>query len=134
MIAMDKDAGVPCEYLKDDCCSIYNTRPRGCRDYLCAYALNALGLGSESRPDRINCILDIGVAVIKEKSDLGEVERVVPDAVHIRPLCEDALVRLPLLMERLAKDHTCVVMRGGVIVGLMQYKKDHPIGDSTKSK
>lgn len=131
MIGMDKDAMVPCEYIIDGKCSIYEKRPKGCREYLCAYSLGMLGV---PRPDEINCVIDFGAAQIRQVVNGAEKLVYHPDAVHIRPMDPGALERNPLLMERLAKERTCIVMYGEQSVGLMVHNEDHAVGDSTKKQ
>jgi hypothetical protein len=50
-----KPRGVPCPYLADTGCAIYEDRPDLCRRFECEWLVNA-ALGEELRPDRCGVI------------------------------------------------------------------------------
>lgn len=57
---LDKPARVPCEKLREaprSGCSVYDTRPRICRSYKCAWLLGSFG--DEDRPDHLGAVLDL---------------------------------------------------------------------------
>ena len=56
---LEKPARVACDKLRRDGpgCSIYETRPRICRSYKCAWLQGSFG--DEDRPDRLGAVMDL---------------------------------------------------------------------------
>jgi hypothetical protein len=55
---LHKPVNVECEHVCEGGCSIYDTRPRTCRDWSCDWK-NGLIPGEDLRPDKLGIIFDL---------------------------------------------------------------------------
>lgn len=56
IINIDKPAGILCEHCNSGC-TVYETRPKICRDFVCAY-IQQEGISIELRPDKCGIIFE----------------------------------------------------------------------------
>lgn len=74
---LDKPAGKWCEHCTKPGCSIYDTRPQQCRDFVCMWAQADDAVPEEFRPDRVGVVMT---------SPVGGEEGVVLHVDPTRPL------------------------------------------------
>lgn len=126
--ALNKPAGVRCEFLAErGNCSVYQSRPKPCRDYACAW-ITGYGKNSD-RPDRINVLID------QKETQFGNVlvaRALIPGSCQTRPAVK--------AMHRMSKslNVVCLVVSDDIadnqrvqqIVGdkkvITRFKKSHP--------
>jgi hypothetical protein len=60
---IDKPLGVECQHVCASGCSVYATRPAGCRDFNCIWRYGLLG--AAHRPDKLGIVFDVSRAAVK---------------------------------------------------------------------
>ena len=95
-----KAPGEPCSKLCASGCSVYESRPRGCREFNCLWRMGLLG--PEGRPDRLGAVLDM-----TEKP--GEFEQFVV----ARPAFPGGLETARPTLDELVRDGHVVILLNG---------------------
>lgn len=95
---LGKPVGVPCMYVTEQGCGIYESRPKSCREYQCGWRF---GYGSlEQRPDRVGVVLS-PTAPSHPGHPAMLAHEVWPDAfADARELLADVAARLVVFLVR----------------------------------
>ena len=96
---LHKPVNVPCAYVCEGGCSIYQTRPQTCRNWSCDWK-NGLIPDEELRPDRLGIIFDLRLEGADPILCLWEVHEGAARQPGLEPLLNEIYLHAP-----------CVVMK-----------------------
>jgi hypothetical protein len=113
---INKSSGERCQYeCNKTRCSIYDTRPIVCRNYFCSWVLNDLDLLDEQRPDKIECVFNVGPVSVVDGTLVSRV-------IHVHPKNMSILASLAPTIGRLSIKHTCVLIINDKPLGIISSK------------